>query len=139
MKKSHEYLMIASIITLIAICLIAMPFLFIGPPSPLFFIGNKDVNERGVAVEMFNSDNNSVFKEKYKLAPEEQIWQPKPAWLLSKLSFPLGDKEIYTVKVTSDDNLTETRLIKFELWNTVHVELYNHEAEKPIAINVTTV
>jgi hypothetical protein len=115
------------------------PLFLLGLHLPFFFIGNKDVNERDVAVEMFNSDNNSVFKEKYELAPEEQIWQPKPVWLLLKLSFPLGDKETYTVKVTSDDNLTETRLIKFELWNTVNVELYNHEAETPIAINVTTV
>lgn len=139
MKKSSAYLIIAFIITLTAICLIAMPFMFIGLPTSLFFIGNKDVNEHEVAVEMFNSDNESVFKETYELDPEEQILPPKPTWLLLKLSFPPGDKEKYTVSVTSDNNITKTHLVELELWNTVDVELYNHEAETPIAINITTV
>ena len=139
MKKSYVLFIMASIVTLIAICLIAMPFIFIGPPSPLFFISNKDVNEHEAVVEIFNSDNESVFKKTYELAPEEYISQPKPAWLLLQLSFPPGDKENYTVKVTSYSNLTETRLIEFELWNTVDVKLYNDEAEKPISIGVETV
>ena len=118
---------------------VVFPYLLVGSPEPLFYIHNNDLQNHEVTVEVFDSYNESIFKETYELSPEEHILRPKPSWLLLKLYFLPGDKEKYTVKVTSYDNLTETRLVEFQLWNTVHVELYNHEAETPIAINVTTV
>ncbi len=138
MKKSRALLVMVSIVTLIAICLIAMPFIFIGSPDPLFSIHNNDVNEHKVVIEICNSNNESVFKQTYGLAPEASIWQPKPLWMLLELSIPPGDTEEYTFKTTLDLNLTETRQIEIQLWNIVDVELYNDEAELPITIGVET-
>lgn len=139
MRKSHSLFVITAIFMLIAVFFIAMPFIFLGLPLPFFSIDNEDVNEHEAVIEIFDSTNESIFNKMYELSPEEHISQPKPLWLLLQLSFPPGDKENYKVKVTLDNNITETRLIEFELWNTVDVKLYNHEAEMPIAIGVITV
>lgn len=138
MRKSHALFVITAIFMLIAVFLLPCPLFFRVAPS-FFSIDNEDVNEHEAVIEIFDSTNESIFNKMYELSPEEHISQPKPLWLLLQLSFPPGDKENYKVKVTLDNNITETRLIEFELWNTVDVKLYNHEAEMPIAIGVITV
>jgi hypothetical protein len=44
-----------------------------------------------------------------------------------------------TAECGLDNNITETHMVELELWNTVDVELYSHEAEIPMAINIMTV
>jgi hypothetical protein len=135
MKKSRTFFAIASIIALIIVCFTAMPFLFLGAPLPLYSINNNDVMEHKVVIEIFDMDNNSVFKNEYDLAPDTEVSQSKPVWLLLKLSFPPGGKEEYEFKVTLDDNLTEEFQRKVQVWNIADIEIYDTHAEYPISVD----
>lgn len=139
MKKQFQFLVMAGIFLSVALCFIAMPFVFLGAPLPFFSIYNKDVNGHETVVEILDSNNESVFKKMYELAPQELTSEPKPSWLLLRLSFPPGDKEDYTVKVTSDNNITKSRQVELQLWNNAHIELYGDDAETPITIGVDTI
>lgn len=139
MKKSYVLLVIASIVTLISICLIMMPFIFIGAPLPLFSIDNKDVNEHKVVIEVFNSNNKSVFEKTYKMAPGANISQSKPVWLLLQLSIPPGNKVDYNFKITLDDNITNTHQIGLQVWVMADIKLYEDNTENPISIGVIVV
>ena len=138
MKKSHALLGIASIVMLIAIFLFAWPYILVGAPSSLFSISNNDSNEHKVAIEVFDSNNESVFKQTYELAPEASVWQPKSTWLLLQLYIPPGNSKEWTFKATLDDKITDIRQIKLHPWTTADVLLY-YDAENPIFITVSTV
>ncbi|AKB19224.1 hypothetical protein MSWHS_2361 [Methanosarcina sp. WWM596] len=139
MKKSDVLLVVVSIVTLIAICLISMPYIFIGPPLPLFSIYNNDINEHEVVIEIFDSNNESVFKQTYEMAPEAMISQSKPVWLLLQLSIPPGNEENYTFKVNLDNNVTNTHQIGLQVWVMADIMLYEDNTENPISIGVSVV
>jgi hypothetical protein len=115
-----------------------MPYLFIGVPTSLFSINNHDSNEHKVAIEVFDSNNESVFKKTYELAPKAYISQSKSTWLLMQLSIPSGNTKEWTFKATLDDDVTEIRQIKLQPWVTADVILY-YDAENPILIAVSIV
>ncbi|WP_370575093.1 hypothetical protein [Methanomethylovorans sp.] len=73
MKKPHLLLASTSIIVLVVIGSIAMPFLFVGMPSPLSSLDNKDINTHEVTIEITDSGNNSVFRDVYTIEPEAGI------------------------------------------------------------------
>lgn len=123
---------------LIALFLTAIPFIFLGPVPPFFYIYNEDINKHEAVIEIFDSENESVFNKIYELKPEESKSQPKPLWLLLELSFPPGDKEKYEVRVTSDENITETRQLESQLSNSIDITLHN-DTEFPITIGIMTV
>ncbi|WP_462271967.1 hypothetical protein [Methanohalophilus sp.] len=139
MKKSYTFFVVVFIITLISICFIALPFVFLGAPSPLFTITNTDINEHDVLIELFDSNNNLVYNNTYELIPESKILQSKPSGMLLQLSFPPGNKEEYLLKITSDDNITKSRQIELELWNTIDVKLYDDDVGCNISIGVEAV
>lgn len=139
MKKSYAFFVMVFIIILISICFITLPFVFFGAPLPLFTITNTDINEHDVLIEIFDSNNNSVYNNTYGLVPESTVLQSKPSWLLLQLSFPPGNKEEYLIKITSDDNITKSRQIELELWNTIDVKLYGNDVGCNISIGVETV
>ena len=139
LKKSYVLLVVVSIVTLIAICLISMPYIFIGPPLPLFSIYNNDINEHEVVIEIFDSNNESVFKQTYEMAPEAMISQSKPVWLLLQLSIPPGNEENYTFKVNLDNNVTNTHQIGLQVWVMADIMLYEDNTENPISIGVSVV
>lgn len=132
MKKS--YLILA--IVLIVILLVSMPFLFLGMPSPLFSITNNDNNDHTVTIEIFDSTNHSLFKEVYELDPEANIHQSKPTLLILGLAFPPGDKKECTIKVTLDENISETSYMELGLWDIVDITLYDDHEESPIFIGL---
>lgn len=138
MKRSHVLLIIASIVMLIAICLIAVPYVLVGAPTSLFSIHNNDTHEHKVVIEIFDSNNESVFEETYKLAPGAEIWKSKPTWLLLQLFILPGNTKEWTFKATLDDDITEMRQIRLQPWVTADVMLY-YNAENPIFIAVSTV
>ncbi len=129
MKRSHALLVIASIGMLIAICLIAMPYFLVGAPSPLFCIHNYDSKEHKVVIEIFDSNNESVFEQTYELAPEAEICQSKPTWLLLQVSIPPGNTKDCTFKATLDDNIMEKHQIGLQPWVTASIILYRYNAE----------
>lgn len=138
MKRPHALFVIISIVTLIVICLIVMPFIFIGAPSPLFFIHNNDTKGHKVVIELLDSNNESVFEQRYELVPEAEIWQSKPAWLLLQLSIPPGNTKECTLKATLDEDITEIRHIELQPWVTAHIILYEGNAETPLSVHVSS-
>lgn len=137
MKKSYLFV-IVSIVTLVAISLIAMPFVFIGAPSPLFSIYNNDSNEHKVVIEIFDSNNESIFEQTYELAPGASIWQPKSSWLLLELSVSPGNTKECTFKITLDDDITEIHQIGLQPWVIADIILYEDNAETPLAVYIST-
>ena len=72
---------VALIVVVISFYVI-LPYLFVGPATPLFAIYNYDQNaSHQVFVKIFNFDNEPIFKELYELAPGENIDCPKPVYL----------------------------------------------------------
>ena len=65
MKRKSVLLIIVSIVAFLLLLSIVMPFLFIGKPTNLCTIANQDANDHKVMIEIFDSDNTSIFKEIY--------------------------------------------------------------------------
>ena len=57
---------------------IQLGYWIVGQPTPLFIIQNEDSNSHKVDIEIFNSDNESIFKELYILNQSEWKEYPKP-------------------------------------------------------------
>ncbi|MDW7728277.1 MAG: hypothetical protein SCH70_14455 [Candidatus Methanoperedens sp.] len=71
----------------------------LGSAEPLrFSVHNSDINKHRVTVEIFYSDNKSLFKETYEVNPKEDILSPK-------ITEERGE---YTFKVTLDDMIEKT-------------------------------
>ena len=75
MQNIRKILFILLIIPIIAIVgYYALIFLLGGPALPNFFeLTNHDVRTHEISVEILDSDNESVFKESYKLHPNESV------------------------------------------------------------------
>ncbi len=58
MKRSHILSIAVIIIALIIISCIAVPFIFMGKPDPLFSMKNKDTISHQVMVEILDFKNN---------------------------------------------------------------------------------
>ncbi|MDW5549577.1 hypothetical protein [Methanosarcina sp.] len=112
-----------------------LTFLLVGPAEDNFFeLKNHDVGTHEVSVEILNSHNESVFKESYKLLPDESVSRIKPFNL--KNSF---DQKKYTFKVVLDNGVAEERTsISLHRWSTAIIDIY-WDNETPIMIGVVTV
>jgi hypothetical protein len=139
MKRSYILSFAAIIIALIIISCIAMPFIFIGKPEPLFSMKNKDTISHQVMVEISDSNNNSIFKEVYVMDPNDEISQSKPTWLLLQLSFPPGNSKDLTIKVTVDNDLTEKSQTYLQLWSMFDITLFDEHEESDISLGVIAV
>lgn len=139
MKRSYILSFAAVIIALIIISCIAMPFIFIGKPEPLFSMKNKDTISHQVMVEISDSNNNSIFKEVYVMDPDSEISQSKSAWLLLQLSFPPGDSKDTTIQVTVDNDLTEKSQADLQLWSMFDITLFDEHEESDISLGVIAV
>lgn len=124
MRVRTKILIGIGIVALIAIgFFVIFPYFLVCPPLPLFSIENRDGNnEHGVVVEIFDSDNQSIFKKTVVLGPKEEICYPKPYWL--KLTWSRGE---YTFKVTVDDTITETCKTEVYPWLEVLIYLYTKD------------
>ena len=124
-------------------CFIVLPFLLAGPPTPLFYIDNNDPQSHELTVEVFDSHNESVFKDKYELAPKEHIEQPKSLWLLLQRSMPWpeqGEKGNYEFKVILDSNITDTcRTLPHPLTSVVIYVDEKNGSQSPMSMRVITV
>lgn len=94
--------------------------------EPLHFsIYNRDVNKHEVTIEIFDSNNNSLFKETFELGPKEAIHSPK----ITKR------KGEYTFKVILDMEITVTYKAKVDIGRgAVHIMLYNRVMGKIVPI-----
>ena len=118
-----------------------LPFYLMGQSTPLFIIYNDDVNNsHEVVIEIFNSDNESIFKEIYQLSQNENMEHPKPPIMNNPRVV-----EEYTIKVVLDNDTMKLRRMKIDPWTTPVIYLYspyNRNASGeviPLDIRVTMV
>jgi hypothetical protein len=104
---------------------VVVPYLLVGPPTPLFSVRNHDAGVHELRAEIFDSKNNSVLDETYELSAGEEIYHAKPFRFL----VPGLEGKNYTFKFTLDNSLKETYSTNIQPWNTVDVELYADSAE----------
>jgi len=110
---------------------VIFPFLIVGPPLPLYYIKNEDVNNHTVVVEIFDYHNESILKEIYKLSPKESVTYPKPFLMVLTRS-----EEEYRFKITLDSEVTETYETEIYPWLMVAIHLYHKD---PISEEVTPI
>lgn len=119
---------------------IQLGYWIVGQPTPLLIIQNEDSNSHKVDIEIFNSDNESIFKELYTLNQNESENIPKPQNMTNSESY-----HTYTFKVTLDNETTKILTEKIDPWTTPVIELYsphNRNASGeviPLDIRVTVV
>ena len=110
-------------------------FLLAGPALDNFFeLKNHDAGTHEVSVEILDSHNESVFKESYKLRPDESVSRTKPFNLRNSL-----ESKEYTFKVTLDNGVAEKKTsVSLHRWSTATIDIY-WDYQDPIMIGVVTV
>ncbi|MDD3246940.1 MAG: hypothetical protein PHF18_08845 [Methanosarcina sp.] len=136
MQNIRKILLILLIIPIVAIVgYYALIFLLGGPALPNFFeIRNNDAGTHEITVEILDSHNSSIFKESYKLYPDERASEAKPFDLL----YSTGMKN-YTFRITLDNGvLEETIPVSLHRWSTPIIVI-DWDNEAPIMIMIETV
>ena len=136
MQNIRKILFILLIIPIVAIVdYYALIFLLGGPALPNFFeLKNHDVGTHEVSVEILNSHNESIFKESYRLHPDEPVSITKPFNLKNSI-----EQKKYTFKVVLDNGVAEEKTsISLHRWSTATINLY-WDNETLIMIGVVTV
>lgn len=138
MRSYKKNLMIGiSLLILIFILLFVVThYLIAGPPTSLFSIRNHDAGVHELRVEIYDSKNNSVLNEIYKLSAGEEVYYPKPF----RFRVPGFEVVDYTFKFTLDNRFTETYSTNIQPWNTVEVDLYaNYAEDQSLSVGESTV
>lgn len=132
-RKILLFLLIVPIVAIIGYY--ALIFLLGGPALPNFFeIRNNDAGIHEVTVEILNSRNSSMFKESYKLYPDESVSEAKPFSLL----YSIGTKN-YTFKITLDNGVEEETIpVSLHRWSTPIIVI-DRDNEAPIMIMIDMV
>ena len=147
-KKYQKISIFLGILILILLSyFIVFPFLLVGPPEPLFYINNNDLQSHEVTVEVFDSHNETIFIEKYELDPEEHIAQPKSLWLLLRWSMPWSKGKYtywaegeYEFKAILDDEIVDTCRTLPHSWSSVVIDIDKTDnSNSPMSIGVVTV
>lgn len=99
---------------------IQLGYWIVGQPTPFFTIRNEDSNSHNVDIEIFNSDNESIFKELYILNKSEHKEYPKPQTMTKPESY-----HTYTFKVTLDNETTKIHTEQIGPWATLEISLYS--------------
>jgi hypothetical protein len=127
---------ISLLVLIFMLLFVVVPYLIVGPPTPLFYVRNHDVGAHELRVEIYDLKNNSVLDKTYKLSAGEEVYHAKPFRFLVP-GFEIVD---YTFKFTLDNMSAETYQTNIQPWNTVEVELYSEYAEsQPLSIGEITV
>ena len=113
--------LIISIIILIAAVLIVkeiidyLPYFIGGAPLSVFGISNFDSKNHSVNVQIFDSNNSSVFDKTYELGDSKSeaytVQYPENGWKDVHEKERLFPKGTYTFIVTMDTNVSKTQQI----------------------------
>jgi hypothetical protein len=135
MRYFRKILVISSsfLILVLFLLFVVVPYVLAGPPTPLFISRNYDTGEHELRVEVFDSKNNSVLEDVYRLSVGEEISQVKPVKFLVP-GFEVWD---CTLTFTLDDTFVETYHTNIQPWNTVEVEIYSEG--QPLSVGESTV
>lgn len=116
--------LIIGIILLIAAVLIVkeiidyLPYFIGGAPLPVFGISNFDSKNHSVNVQIFDSNNKSLFDKTYELGDSQSeaytAQYPESGWKDVHEKERLFPKGTYTFIVTMDTNVSKTQQIKME-------------------------
>ncbi len=137
--------LVVVIITIISLSVFLFFFFFLpmgllGPePRPLFLIFNSDDdNNHTVTVEIFNSDNISVYYESFDVPPDDNIkidrgfdWCPKHMFY-----WFYWDEGSYTFYVTLDNTYNESYHADFYPVMSIHISVYMNNV--PLRIGAVT-
>lgn len=114
----------------------AIPFIFMGLPTPIFQIFNDDVKSHEVTVEVLNQDNKSVINKTYILESEADFLEERPLCLC----FPQEKRE-FVFKVTIDKQNTNTSNILIPnpyAGATIRLYSKNYESGENIPVLIET-
>lgn len=116
--------LIIGIVVLIAAVLIAkeitdyLPYFIGGAPLPVFGISNFDKKNHSVKVQIFDSNNISLFDKTYELGDSRSeaytAQYPEKGWKDVHEKERLFPKGTYTFIVTTDNNFIKTQQIQME-------------------------
>lgn len=140
-------ILLGTLVLILLSYFVVFPYLLVGPPTPLFYACNNDLQSHEVTVEVFDSHNESIFKESYELATEERIAQPKSLWLLLRWSMPLSKGKYtywaegeYEFKVNLDGEIKDTCRTLPHPWSSVVIDINKaNTSDSPMFIGVITV
>ena len=138
--------LIAAIITIIIISVflfffIILPMGILGPePSPLFYIFNSDDDtNHTVTVEIFNSNNTSIYNKSFDVKPDDYIkidrgfdWCPKHMFY-----WFFWDEGSYTFYVTLDNTYNESYHTDLYPVKSIMIRLYSNEI--PLKVGAVTI
>lgn len=137
MSVSSKNSIVILFVVLIAFILY-LPFIFMGPASPLFTIHNYDASNHTVVVEILDSGNQSLMKETYEIGTESDISQKRPFLL----SLPLS-KGDFTFDVIVDEKNVGLYHVEIPHPHTmVNIRLYYEDYTgnmTPISVEVVAV
>jgi len=136
MRDFRKVLLSLLFIPLAAIVGYYLLIFLIGGPAldNLFELKNHDAGTHKVTVEILDSDNKSVFKETYKLRPDESISGTKPFSLKNSL-----ESKEYTFKIVLDNGVAEEKTsISLHRWSTATIDIY-WDYQDPIIVGAITV
>jgi hypothetical protein len=113
----------------------------LGPePQPLFYIFNSDDDlNHTVTVEIFNSDNKSIYYESFDVKPDDNIkidrgfdWCPKHMFY-----WFFWDEGSYTFNVTLDNTYNESYHADLYPVMSIWIDVYSYKA--PLYIGAGTI
>ncbi len=95
-----------------------LPYFIGGAPLPVFGISNFDSKNHSVNVQIFDSNNKSLFDKTYELGDSRSeaytAQYPENGWKDVHEKERLFPKGTYTFIVTMDTNVSKTQQIKME-------------------------
>jgi hypothetical protein len=137
------FILIAIILIIVGffLVIIFLPILMIGQPLSLFSINNTDDSmNHTLTVEIFDSDNSSLFKKTYFLEPKERVEYNRSFGIYPTFSwsFITWSDGIYTFKFTLDNDTIETHTTDLCQYKSVCVFLYDKiwRTNETIPINI---
>lgn len=131
MKMRNKILIGIGIVALILVLGFFYVFLkiYLSPPcmGPLkFSVFNHDESKHDVAVEIFDSNNKTIFNKNYSIRSRESIHSPE-------ITEKRGE---YMLKVTLDNNITKMhKTYVSEGHIGVHITIYSSHYPIPISIS----
>lgn len=128
-RKKTVLLTIIVIILFAYFFFLIFPFVFVGSPTPLFYIQNEDSLSHNVSVEIFDEQNVSVFKTSYFLEVNESVHVSREVrWYFPFPShFITWSDGVFTFHFTVDNNVSNQITRNINQYESVSVDIKSSE------------
>jgi hypothetical protein len=124
---------------------LVFPIIFIGPPMSIYDIRNMDSITHNVSVEIFDSNNNSMYLKTYMIQPDRGVeFERQINWFIPIIDeFITWSHGTYTFRFSVDNNFSRDITAPVRTWQTVDVWVYYQGPQDieviPIEIKIVTV